>query len=166
MILSDRTIRRELEQGIIKPMPADSQIQPASVDVKLGSQLTWINGHQQTISENEGFLLYPGKFVLGCTEEWFEIPNYLAAQVNGKSSIGRRGLMVHVTAGFIDPGFRGNITLELVNLGTSPFYLEQGMLIAQVLFHRLTTDVLRPYGHPDLKSHYQNQSGPVLAIGE
>lgn len=162
MILSDRSLRRELEQGIIKPMPEDSQIQPASIDVRLGDEIAWTNGARRDLG-HDGYVLYPGRFILGQTLEWVEVPSYLVAQVNGKSSIGRRGVMVHVTAGFIDPGFRGNITLELVNVGHSPLYLEKGMLIAQLIFIRLTTEVIRPYGHLGLNSHYQDQSGATLA---
>lgn len=162
MILSDRTIRRELEQGLIKPHPDDSQIQPASVDLKLGKELAWTNNTRLDLN-SAGYALYPGKFVLGQTLEWIEIPTYLVGQLNGKSSLGRRGLMVHVTAGFIDPGFRGNITLELVNVGHSVIHLEEGMLIAQLTLIRLSTEVIRPYGHPELGSHYQDQSGATLS---
>lgn len=165
MILSDRTIRREIEQGIVKPIPEDYQIQPASIDLKLGAEIAWTNG-SRLMMDGDGHVLYPGKFVLGHTFEWVDIPSYLVGQINGKSGLGRRGLMVHVTAGFIDPGFRGHVTLELVNIGHSPIHLEKEMLICQLVLMRLTTEAMRPYGHPDLRSHYQEQSGVTLARTE
>lgn len=125
------------------------QIQPASYDVTLsvaGLTSEWLR---------------PGEFMLASTNEVFVIPSWLAARVEGKSSWGRRGLLVHATAGFIDPGFRGDITLELANIGREPLRLVPGMAISQVSFHELSTPARRPYGSPGLGSHYQGQRGPT-----
>lgn len=190
--LVDRSIRREQElsmepflrasatgkwEGEDKPMPTPlvqpwriGQLQPASYDVRLGRELRTENGMVLDLDEEwtgGKFRMAPGRFLLGHTEEYFRIPPHLCARVDGKSTIGRRGLAVHVTAGFIDPGFNGQITLELKNHSqVNDFMLEPGLLIAQVTFHRLTDVPERPYGHPNLGSHYQGQTGATAAVVE
>lgn len=150
MILSDSAIREELTKGslVIKPNPLDKAIQPASVDLHLESN--WL-GHS----------LDPGEFFLSSTLEWIEIPHYLAARVEGVSSLARNGLLVHATAGFIDPGFRGNITLELKNISSDIISLLPGMRISQICFLKVEGNVLRPYGSEGLGSKYQDSKGTV-----
>lgn len=182
--LVDRSIRREQERSLIpflalraagKPFVTkvcdyamvnpwrQAQVQPASYDVRLGRELRSESGLVYAIEGS--FNLPPGQFMLGHTEEYFRIPAHLCARVDGKSSVGRRGLAVHVTAGFIDPGFNGQITLELKNHSRSNgFLLTPGMLIAQVTFHRLTDVPERLYGDPKLGSHYQGQTGATAAF--
>lgn len=164
MILSDRTLREELKEKrlIIYPPPRDIQIQPSSIDLQLGANLCW-PGKDQFIMSEKGFALYPGKFILGHTLENVTIPTHLVGQLNGKSSWGRRGLMVHSTAGYIDPGFSGQITLELKNIGNDAIHLIEFMMVAQIILVQLTTEVDRPYGHNDLNSHYQRQFGAMSA---
>jgi dCTP deaminase len=179
VILSDGTLRDlmkcgELEIGPLNP----EQVQPASVDVRLArdfrvfrsdvvgaidpyetDDLTELVG----IPEGCPFVLHPGEFVLGCTVEAFRLPARLVARVEGKSSLGRLGLVIHSTAGFIDPGFRGQITLELSNVAPRPILLWPGMRVGQVAFSLLDQPAVRPYGHPSLGSKYQGQSGPVAS---
>lgn len=171
-MLSDGTIRRMLRDKklVIDPKPDDERIQPASVDVLLDNEFILTNTHGigfidpqkgmengRKISGASELYLHPGEFILGSTFEWVEIPNDVICQVNGKSSLGRMGLLVHATAGFVDPGFKGRITLELSNVATLPILLRPGMKIAQLTFMYLDRPSERPYGHPDLKSKYQNQ---------
>lgn len=164
MILSDKSIRRELLEGNLRidPPPLDEQIQPASIDLTLGEEIKWTNGMVHKLDEI-GHILYPGKFVLGHTRECVRIPNHLVAQLNGKSSLARQGLMIHITAGYIDPGFRGHITLELRNVGHNTIQLKEGMLIAQLVLVLLTEPAERPYGSSGINSHYQDQRGATLA---
>lgn len=151
MILSDLSIREALEDGEleIKPAPRDRDFQPASLEVHLdaGSMAGWI--------------LEPGEFALGVTVEWIRLNSTIAAQLTGKSSLGRLGLLVHATAGWIDPGFQGNLVLELKNLGHRDIYLAAGQPIGQLVFQYLDRAAARPYGHPELGSHYQDQRGIV-----
>lgn len=151
MILSDTDIRVRLtEDRIITPAPADKAIQPASVDLRLGGDAR--------------LCIEPGQFVLAATLERVRIPTDLVARIEGKSSIGRRGVMVHVTAGFIDPGFEGHITLECFNLSTKRFVLDPGEYVCQLCFHQLTSRCRRPYGALSLGSRYQGQGpGPQEA---
>lgn len=181
--LVDRHIRREQEKSLL-PFTAEAgvqfedramiypwrhdQLQPASYDVRLGARVRTEYGVEYDLSQEHwqeaGWKMSPGQLLLGHTEEHFRIPAHLAARVEGKSSVGRRGLAVHVTAGFIDPGFNGQITLELVNHSqVKGFTLRPGLLIAQVTFHRLTDMPERLYGDPALGSHYQGQTGPTPA---
>ena len=181
MILSDGSIRKEIENGrlIIEPLDAQ-QIQPASVDVRLGDAFLVFRNHtcevidpfdkpsdlMETVkvSDGEAFILHPGKFVLGTTLEAIGLPDDIVARVEGKSSLGRLGLLIHATAGFVDPGWaRGQITLELSNVATLPIKLWPGMKIGQLSFHTLDAPAERPYGHPDLNSKYVGQSGPVAS---
>lgn len=178
MILSDRTIRGLSNNcGLIYPFD-EHQLQPCSYDVRLDSrikrfvkkdnarvhvidgsskQLTGISMLDVDIAN--GYVLEPGEFVLGSTIEAVSIPDYLACRFEGKSSLGRIGLTTHVTAGFVDPGFRGTITLEIRNENQFSILLKPGMLIGQLCFFRLNTKVDRSYGSIDLGSHYQNQVG-------
>ena len=183
MILSDRTIRGlATNRGLIDPFDED-QLQPCSYDVRLDSRIKrfvktndsaihLINGLSKELVgvsmdainiANMGYVLRPGEFILGSTVEAVSIPDYLACRFEGKSSLGRIGLTTHVTAGFIDPGFQGTITLEIKNENRFPILLKPGMLIGQLCFIRLNTKVDRMYGSVELGSHYQNQIGVTEA---
>ncbi|MDQ1246075.1 MAG: dCTP deaminase [Actinomycetota bacterium] len=181
VILSDGTIRRLLAEGslIIEPLEPD-QVQPASVDVRLGDTFLVFRNHTAevidpfqrpsdlmqdvSVASGQAFVLHPGEFVLGTTLEVIGLPNDLVARVEGKSSLGRLGLLIHATAGFVDPGWaRGQITLELSNVATLPIKLWPGMKIGQLSFHRLDAPAERPYGHPELNSKYVGQVGPVAS---
>jgi dCTP deaminase len=180
MILSDADILRRLENGDLAVEPLDDpelQIQPASVDLRLGREFLEFqranipcihpNSEQEvseyvseTVVEEGGeFILHPGDFVLGTTIERVEIPADLIAHVEGRSSLGRLAVVVHATAGLCDPGYCGQITLELSNLGTAPVALEPGMRVSQLTFTELTSPAERPYGE-ERGSKYQDQSGP------
>lgn len=184
MILSDKDILDELESGelIVDPLDdPDIQIQPASIDLRLGPELLTQKGHgsfsicgnhrgdishANTKIEEHDYLkgvtsaknIHPGDFFLGETMEHVEIPPHLAAKVDGRSSMGRMGLMVHVTAGYIDPGFKGKITLELHNVGKYPIKLVAGERVCQLVLHEMRTPAARPYGERQ-ESKYQNQDG-------
>lgn len=181
MILSDRDIRARLASGDLEIGPlADSalQIQPASVDLRLGSEFIIYKPGQiacldprdpdtltaatetVTVGPDGAFILHPGEFALGSTVERVRIPSDLVARVDGRSSVGRLAIVVHATAGFIDPGFAGQVTLELSNLGRLPVRLYPGMRIAQISLHPLSSAAERPYG-PERGSHYHGQMGPV-----
>ena len=156
-MLSDRDIRREMLSGEISilPAPDDKAIQPASVDVRLGAEFIQ-NGYH--FSANE-FDLMPMEFILGTLMERVAISSRIVARIEGKSSLGRKGLGVHVTAGFVDPGWDGILTVELFNFGDAAIHLTQGMYIAQLAFDYLNTGAIRPYGHEELSSHYQGARG-------
>lgn len=161
MILSDQDIYAELAAGGLKvePRPPLRAFQPASLEVHLADAAT---RHEDGYVEAGGpmtWWLAPGEFALGSTLEKVTLPATLCAQVNGKSSLGRLGLLVHATAGFVDPGFSGELTLELKNLSNRTIVLHSGMAIAQLVFHRLSSPSQRPYGHEELGSHYQGQVG-------
>lgn len=183
MILSDRTIRGLATNcGLIDPFNED-QLQPCSYDVRLDSRIKRfvktndsaihiIDGSSKELHgvsmdtlnvANMAYALRPGEFILGSTVEAVSIPDYLACRFEGKSSLGRIGLTTHVTAGFIDPGFQGTITLEIKNENQFPILLKPGMLIGQLCFIRLNTKVDRMYGSVELGSHYQNQIGVTEA---
>lgn len=178
MQINDRAIRDAVQGGTlgITPDPSDIQYQPASLDLRLGREFfqfsdgaepidpeapfddSW--GERVTLPESTEFLLlYPGRFLLGTTVERVTMPTDWVARVEGRSSLGRIGLIVHATAGFIDPGFEGQITLEMFNLGHRPIKLRPGMRICQLSFSAMNAPALRPYGHPDLKSKYHGQAG-------
>jgi dCTP deaminase len=173
-VLSDGTIRRRIADGAIKIDPwDDGMVQPASVDLRLGHSFRVFHNHrasaidlkdpprniteQVTITDDEPFLIHPGEFVLGRTLEWVELPDDVVARIEGKSSIGRLGLIVHATAGFVDPGWKGTLTLEITNLTRIPIKLWANLPIAQLSFMTLDRAAERPYGHPELGSHYHGQ---------
>jgi dCTP deaminase len=157
-VFSDRTIRAALDTGIItiKPFPDDQAFQPASVDLRLGEG--FIDVYGATIAQ-QVYTLYPNAFILASTLESVTIPNNIIGRLDGKSSLGRLGIAVHITAGFCDPGFSGRLTLEIKNMSSRVHTLTVGMYICQIEFSYLTTPVLRPYGHKDLHSQYQDASG-------
>lgn len=159
MFLSDGTIRRFIESGsLVRGFDAiDKQLQPASFEVRLGTQVT-IGGETLDLAPT-GRVLHPMDFLLAHTMETVDLPADIVARVEGKSSHGRRGVSVHVTAGFIDPGFRGQIVLEIMHVGYEEFLLVPGMLIAQLSFAFLDQPAVIPYGDPRLGSHYQGQTG-------
>lgn len=179
MVLSDRSIKEELAKGRIVIRPLDeSCIQPASVDVHLDRLLRVFNPWKQPyyidlsqpldgltqvveIPEGGNFALAPGHFVLGSTVEYVEVPDTMMARLEGKSSLGRIGLLIHATAGYVDPGWKGKLTLELSNVSAIPILLYAGMKVSQISFHLLTTPADRPYGSPGLNSKYQGQTGPT-----
>lgn len=180
MILSDRDIEAALDSGkiVIEPLlDREMQVQPCSVDLRLASQFVlfrpaatpFIDPESQDlvdfteifdVPDGQSFVLHPGEFVLGSTVEHVSVPEDLLAKVDGRSSLGRLAILIHATAGFIDPGFRGTITLELSNVGRLPVALRPGMRICQVSFETLTSAVRRPYG-ARRGSKYQNQVGPT-----
>jgi dCTP deaminase len=173
-VLSDGTIRRLVAAGRIKVEPWDpDMVQPASIDLNLGPSFrvfhnfrvpaidladppTNLTEHVE-LGDGESFVIHPGEFVLGRTAEYVEIPDDIVARIEGKSSLGRLGLIVHATAGFVDPGFNGTLTLEITNLTRVPIILWPGKPIAQLSFMTLDAPAERPYGHPDLGSHYHGQ---------
>lgn len=173
-VLSDGTIRRLVEEGRVRIDPWDpAMVQPASVDLRLGSSFRVFHNFRVpaidlaappsnltehvVVPEGESFVIHPGEFVLGRTDEWVELPDDLVARIEGKSSLGRLGLIVHATAGFVDPGWKGTLTLEITNLTRVPIVLWPGKPIAQLSFMTLDRPAERPYGHPDLGSHYHGQ---------
>ena len=177
MVLSDRTIKEELVKGriVISPLDPDD-IQPASVDLHLdGRVLVFANSRRPYIDVKEGledltqmveiqdespFILHPGEFVLGSTLERVAVPNDLVARLEGKSSLGRLGLLIHSTAGYVDAGWDGQLTLELSNVASLPITLYPTMKIGQISFVRMTTAADRPYGSSELGSKYRGQKGP------
>lgn len=178
MILSDRTIREQLAAGriVIDPLD-DSCIQPSSVDLRLDRLFRVFLNHTMPvidvkqnledltrlveIGEGDAFILHPGEFVLGSTAESVGLPDDLVARIEGKSSLGRLGLLIHSTAGFVDAGFSGHITLELSNVANLPITLYPGMKIGQVSFLQMTTPADVPYGSSKVGSKYQGQRGPT-----
>lgn len=159
-MLCDATIVELLNSKTltIEPWPSGSQIQPASVDLTLGDQ--FLSPYDDHVEQREGvYTIVPNECLLATTAERVELPAHIVGRVEGKSSWGRRFLMVHSTAGFIDPGFRGQITLELKNLSTMPILLTVGAPIAQISFQLLDRPAVKPYGSPGLNSHYQDQVG-------
>lgn len=179
MVLSDRSIKEELHQGRIAIKPFDPDcIQPASVDIRLDGKFQvfddwkfphYIDLHQSldgltrevTVERGDYFSLQPGRFVLGSTLEFIAIADDLMARLEGKSSLGRLGLLIHSTAGYVDPGWRGHLTLELYNVSQMPIHLYPTMKVSQISFHRLTTSAERPYGAAGLNSKYLDQVGPT-----
>lgn len=160
MILSDNGIKYRLDLGEIKikPQILDVQLQPASIDLRLDNKYLPIN--DEIVKENMEITLPPHELILCQTLEHITLPSNICAWVQGKSSLGRQGIMVHVTAGFIDPSFSGNITLEMYNLTNKPITLKAGDKIAQIIFNILDSPSYRPYGHHELNNHYQGQTVP------
>jgi dCTP deaminase len=152
----------------------EAMVQPASVDLRLGTSFRVFHNHRITaidladpprgltelveVDDDESFVIHPGEFVLGRTQEHVELPDDIVARIEGKSSLGRLGLIVHATAGFVDPGFKGTLTLEITNLTRVPIILWPGKPIAQLSFMALDQPAERPYGHPELGSHYHGQT--------
>lgn len=178
MLLSDRDIRARVDMGDIELDPfTPEMLQPASIDVRLDRFFRVFNDRQYTyvdpaedqgelteqfsVSEGEPWILHPGEFVLGSTLERVHISSQIAARLEGKSSLGRLGILTHSTAGFIDPGFNGYITLELSNVSPLPVKLWPGMKIGQICFFELSSPAEHPYGSQALGSHYQGQRGPT-----
>lgn len=162
MILSDRDIDHIIKNGeylLVNPYN-DMMLQPNSVDLTLGTELLTLHGKSIDLS-NDTYKLKPNEFILGSTFEKIHIPHDLVGHIDGKSSIGRLGVFIHVSSGFIDSGYNGNVTLEIYNCSDSEFELYQGMSICQIVFQTLTSPVIRPYGHKDLNSHYQDSDGVV-----
>ncbi len=192
MLLSDRDIRAEIESGRVRLDPWDpAMVQPSSVDVRLDKFFRLFDNHRYPYIDpaaeqpdltrlvevggsagpsaasgdtaEDRFVLHPGEFVLGYTLETVTLPDDLAARVEGKSSLGRLGLLTHATAGFVDPGFSGHVTLELSNVATLPIILYPGMKIGQLCFFRLSSPAENPYGSAAYGSHYQGQRGPTAS---
>ncbi len=178
MLLSDCDILAALDTQRIRLTPLDrSLVQPASIDVRLDCYFRLFDNHRYSVidpaaaqpglthevraSGDEPFVLHPGEFVLGSTYERVELGDDIAARLEGKSSLGRLGLLTHSTAGFIDPGFNGHVTLELSNTATMPIKLYPGMKIGQLCFFSLSSPAKAPYGSSTLGSHYQGQRGPT-----
>ena len=178
MLLSDRDIRAGIEQGRIGLDPWDaSMVQPSSVDVRLDRYFRLFDNHKYPfidpaedqpdltrlieVEPDEPFVLHPGEFVLGSTLEVISLPDDLAARLEGKSSLGRLGLLTHSTAGFVDPGFSGHITLELSNVANLPITLWPGMKIGQLCLFQLSSAAEHPYGSAVYGSRYQDQRGPT-----
>ena len=180
MLLSDRDIRAELASGRVVLDPFDATlVQPSSIDVRLDRYFRLFDNHKYPhidpaedqpqltrLVEPDGddpFILHPGEFVLASSYELITLPDDVAARLEGKSSLGRLGLLTHSTAGFIDPGFSGHVTLELSNVATLPIKLWPGMKIGQLCLFRLSSPAEHPYGSARYGSRYQNQRGPTAS---
>ena len=179
-ILSDKTIKEYLEEGkiVIDPLKDEQQIQPSSVDMRLGDEFKvfkvirkpYIDPKDEediaeymessTVPEGEAFIIHPNEFALATTQEYVKVPDDLVARVEGRSSMGRLGVTMHVTAGYVDPGFEGRITLEISNIGAMPVALYPGQRVCQLVFETMTTPAEVPYGHPKRNSKYMKQLKP------
>jgi dCTP deaminase len=180
MLMSDRDIRASIEAGQIGLEPLEmGLLQPSSIDVRLDRFFRLFDNHKYAfidpaeqqdeltrlieVDPAEPFILHPGEFVLGSTYEFVTLPDDVAARLEGKSSLGRLGLLTHSTAGFVDPGFKGHVTLELSNVATLPIKLWPGMKIGQLCFFKLTSPSEHPYGSEKYSSRYQGQRGPTAS---
>ena len=179
-ILSDKTIKEYREEGkiVIDPLKDEQQIQPSSVDMRLGDEFKvfkvirkpYIDPKDEediaeymessTVPEGEAFIIHPNEFALATTQEYVKVPDDLVARVEGRSSMGRLGVTMHVTAGYVDPGFEGRITLEISNIGAMPVALYPGQRVCQLVFETMTTPAELPYGHPKRNSKYMKQLKP------
>ena len=179
-ILSDKTIKEYLEEGkiVIDSLKDEQQIQPSSVDMRLGDEFKvfkvirkpYIDPKDEediaeymessTVPEGEAFIIHPNEFALATTQEYVKVPDDLVARVEGRSSMGRLGVTMHVTAGYVDPGFEGRITLEISNIGAIPVALYPGQRVCQLVFETMTTPAELPYGHPKRNSKYMKQLKP------
>lgn len=179
-ILSDKTIKEYLKEGkiVIDPLKDEQQIQPSSVDMRLGDEFKvfkvirkpYIDPKDEediaeymessTVPEGEAFIIHPNEFALATTQEYVKVPDDLVARVEGRSSMGRLGVTMHVTAGYVDPGFEGRITLEISNIGAIPVALYPGQRVCQLVFETMTTPAELPYGHPKRNSKYMKQLKP------
>jgi dCTP deaminase len=181
VLLSDRDIRAMLELGRVLLDPLEPEmIQPSSVDVRIDRYFRLFDNHKYPfidpaeaqpeltrlveVEPDEPFILHPGEFVLASTYEVITLPDDVAARLEGKSSLGRLGLLTHSTAGFIDPGFSGHVTLELSNVATLPIKLWPGMKIGQLCFFQLSSPAEHPYGTAGYGSRYQGQRGPTASL--
>ena len=178
VVLSDRSIREEIEAGriVIDPLGEDC-VQPSSVDLHVDRYFRVFRNHTMRVidvretqedltelvevTEDQAFILHPGEFVLGSTLERVALPDDLVARLEGKSSLGRLGLLIHSTAGFVDAGWDGHLTLELSNVANLPITVYPGMKIGQISFLKMTSSADRPYGSENLGSKYQGQWGPT-----
>ena len=177
MILSDVSITKAIKSGdlSIKPFRPEC-VQPSSVDLHLGAEFLLFKHskhpvidvkksfegytEKMRVKKGEAFIVHPDEFILGVTAEKVKIPNYLVGRLEGKSSLGRLGIITHATAGFVDPGFEGKLTLEISNVGKIPVALYPGMRIAQISFILMTTPAAKPYGTVKNRNKYQNARGP------
>ncbi len=183
-ILSDSDIKKYLDEGKISIYPLedrDVQIQPSSVDLRIGREFKGfrivrkpvidpmdksdLESYMESfyIEEGEAFIIHPGEFALATTYETVKLPGDLVARVEGRSSMGRLGITMHVTAGYIDPGFQGKITLEISNIGKMPVALYTGQRVCQIVFETMTSPSEKPYGHPDRDSKYMGQERPLTS---
>ena len=179
-VLSDRDILAALAAGEIVITPFNAvDVQPASVDLHLDGMFRVFRNNRygfidprveqlelteiERVGDGEQFMLHPGEFVLGQTREKISLGNSLLGRLDGKSSLGRLGLLIHSTAGYVDPGWVGNLTLELGNVARLPIALYPGMRIGQISFHRMSSEVDRPYGSSELRSRYQGQTEPTAS---
>ena len=180
MLMSDRDIRASIEAGEIGLEPLDmALLQPSSFDVRIDRFFRLFDNHKYAfidpaeqqddltrfveVAPDEPFILHPGEFVLGSTYEFVKLPDNVAARLEGKSSLGRLGLVTHSTAGFVDPGFNGHVTLELSNMATLPIKLWPGMKIGQLCFFQLSSPSETPYGSAKYLNRYQGQRGPTAS---
>ena len=162
MMLSDKNILElQGEMELIYPFHYD-QLQPCSYDVRLSDDLKTVRGKQISLKHND-YVLKPNEFILGSTIEKLKLPSTVSAFLDGKSGLGRKGIGTHITAGFIDAGFEGNVTLEIKNNSDKQFKLSKNMLIGQIIFFELKSECMRPYGSDGLNSHYQNSEGTILS---
>jgi dCTP deaminase len=180
MLMSDRDIRAEIEAGRIGLEPLNMELlQPSSMDVRLDRFFRLFDNHKYAyidpreeqadltqlveVAADEAFILHPGEFVLGSTYEYVSLPDNIAARLEGKSSLGRLGLLTHSTAGFVDPGFTGHVTLELANVSNLPIKLWPGMKVGQLCFFQLSSACETPYGSAKYLSRYLGQRGPTAS---
>ena len=180
MLMSDRDIRASIESGAIGLEPLDmGLLQPSSFDVRLDRFFRLFDNHKYAyidpaedqsdltrlveVKADEAFILHPGEFVLGSTYEFVTLPDNIAARLEGKSSLGRLGLLTHSTAGFVDPGFNGHVTLELANVSNLPIKLWPGMKVGQLCFFQLSSPSETPYGSEKYLNRYQGQRGPTAS---
>jgi dCTP deaminase len=180
VLLSDRDIKAEIDGGRVRLEPYDEvMVQPSSIDVRLDKFFRLFDNHKYPfidpaedqpdltrlieVERDEPLILHPGEFVLGSSFEVVTLPDDLAARLEGKSSLGRLGLVTHSTAGFVDPGFSGHVTLELSNVATLPIKLWPGMKVGQLCFFRLSSPAEHPYGSAKYGSRYQGQRGPTAS---
>ena len=178
MLLSDRDIKSEIAAERIRLEPLDlDMVQPSSVDVRIDRYFRLFDNHKYPVIDpaedqpdltrlievdpKEPFILHPGEFVLGATYEQVTLPDDIAARLEGKSSLGRLGLLIHSTAGFVDAGWDGHLTLELSNVANLPIMLYPGMKIGQLCLFRLSSPAEHPYGSEKYGSRYQGQRGPT-----
>ncbi|MCI6774590.1 dCTP deaminase [Methanobrevibacter boviskoreani] len=179
-ILSDKDLKKCIEDGkiVIDPLTDEKQIQPSSIDMRIGDEFKVFRVIRKpfidpkddddiasymeslTVEDGEAFIIHPNEFALATTYEYVKVPDDLVARVEGRSSMGRLGVTMHVTAGYIDPGFEGKITLEISNIGAMPVALYPGQRVCQLVFETMTTPAEKPYGHPDRNSKYMGQKSP------